>query len=145
MTNGDFANGETEWHVTVSAGVGISHMIVGGQLCVSLPANASASVGYPVDLSATFALAAGTRYQLSYQVSSTSQAINFEAKVGGATAPFTNVVDFMAEAAGPPNQPRTNSHPFTPAVASSSTGVAFTITTAAPSTVCVGNVWVSAL
>lgn len=145
VTNGNFANGETEWHVTVEAGIGVTHMITAGQFCVRLPINASATVGFPVDVGASFALAAGATYQFSYQVSSTSQAINFEAKVGGAILPYTDVADFMAEPVGA-NQLRTNTHLYTPSIASSTNGVALTITTGnTAATVCIDNVSVSSV
>jgi hypothetical protein len=145
VNNGNFSNGETEWQISVSAGIGVNHSIVRGEFCVNLPVNAVATVGYPVDLTAAFALVANTTYELSYQVSSTSQALNFEAKVGNAVAPFANIADFMAEPVGL-NALRTNTHVFTPTVDSMTTGVAFTISTGATaSTVCLDNVSVAAM
>jgi hypothetical protein len=143
LSNGDFANGETHWHVTVNNGVGISHAVNRGQFCVSLPANAAATVGYPVELALAVPMAAGATYDFSYQVSSTSLAVNFEAKVGQAVTPFASAVDYMGETVGL-NVLRTNTHVFAANTSEDECGVAITVTTgASPSTVCIDNVSLS--
>jgi hypothetical protein len=81
------------------------------------------------------------RYQLYYQISTTSTLYTYEAKVGQATSPYTQVdFDTTFDTPVPGAGLQTFIHTFTPTIAEPAGGLAFNFYVATPSTVCLDNV-----
>ncbi len=146
IINGDFSNGLTEWGITLQAGSLTNSGVVSGQLCVTLGAYTTVTLGWPSDTSTVFSLPSGGTYQLSYQARTTIGLAGFEIQVGQGVAPYTQI-DFMTQADVPGSQLDTFTHTFSPALAEPQGGFAFNaISGAASGTVlCVDNVSLTAV
>ena len=150
ITNGDFSSGSSApWGVTVTepSGTTLSGAVTNGAFCVSIPSGSSTvytvTIGWPASGSPVAALQAGVAYEFTYQASTTASIYSFQAKVGQATSPYTQV-DFQtsADALTPGAGLQTFAHTFTPTVGDAVAGVAFNITTnyQTAATVCIDNV-----
>jgi hypothetical protein len=145
VANGDFSNSETNWSVTVQAGVLPNHAATNGQLCVvSVDVSQTVTIRWPTSISTAFAIRNGVRYQFSYSAQGLGDVASFEAKVGQAAAPYT-ATDFRTnETLGQTLQPYT--YTFTATADDLQAGVTFTVVSSSSGTaaVCLDDVAVRA-
>jgi hypothetical protein len=140
IVNGDFSNGQTDWGVTVQAGGLASQIyVITGQLCFSLAANTTVTIGWPTDPSTAFAIRSGVKYQLSYDASTVVQLTSFEAKVGQAVPPYTGT-DYRVNETVFTGSAQTFTHTFTAAADDLQAGLAFNVVSATGTNLCLGAV-----
>ena len=141
IINGDFSDDLTDWKITQQAGSVSIGGVTNGQLCVTLGAYTTVTIGWPSDTSTVFSLQTGVTYQLSYQARTTAGLPQFEVQVGQGVPPYTQI-DFMTTADVPGSQILTFTHGFSLSTPEPQGGMAFNIVSgpASASTVCVAHV-----
>jgi hypothetical protein len=143
VTNGDFSNGETLWHVEPHSGTE-THGVMNGAYCITLTQTASVTMGWLTasDLASAFPIVDGASYTFSYQASVTGSPVTFVAVIGPAPTTSGNFAGFTSPNESLTGTLQTLSHTFQAAGAQASSGLAFNITAsaAAQSVVCVDNV-----
>ena len=140
VANGDFSAGAQYWGVT-SATVGTTAGTSAGSYCVSLPANGTATLGWPDSLNTGMAapLVGGYSYTFSFTAYSIYSLYSFTAKVGHAISPYTTAFTTSADVLT--SAPRTFTHTFTPTYSDTGAGIAFTINAySSATTVCFDDV-----
>jgi cobalamin biosynthesis Mg chelatase CobN len=144
IVNGDFSQGTAMWGIVYGSG---TINVTGGELCATLSANQKAVLAWPQPAgTAGVSLGASVSYTLSYSArvqagQGTPAPVGVDAKVGQTAPP--NTADFETQASSPDNvtpSSQTFTHTFTPAMADSSAGVAFTFQPTVAEDVCFQNV-----
>ncbi len=88
LANGDFSNGETNWHVEGNA----PHSVTNGSYCVTVGNNQSVLVGW--NSTAGMPLAMHGNYQISYQASSSGPlSVTMHLKVGHDSGSFATIYE----------------------------------------------------
>jgi hypothetical protein len=131
ITNGDFADGMTNWHVDGGTG-----RINNGRLCLTNPTN-STLVGW-MSSGSNVMLEAGKTYRLSYTASATSNNVRIHVKVALSVDPFTPdyEVDDMLN-----NNTKMLTHTFMPMNGNDNNmGIAITVPNGTNGTVCIDDV-----
>jgi hypothetical protein len=146
IVNGDFSSDITDWKITQDAGSVTNGGVTNGQLCVTLGAYTTVTIGWPSDISTVFSLQTGVTYQLSYQARTTGGLPQFEVQVGQGVPPYTQI-DFMSTADVPGSQILTFTHGFVLSTPEPQGGMAFNIISGPTSatTVCVAHISLVAL
>ena len=146
ILNGDFSQDITYWGITLDAGSLGNSGVTNGELCVTLGAYTTVTIGWPKDLSKVFSLRTGVTYQLSYQAQTTMGLAQFEAQVGQGVPPYAQI-DFMTTADVPGSQLLSFAHTFSITTPEPQGGFAFNIISgpASPTTVCMAHISLVAL
>jgi hypothetical protein len=138
ITNGDFSNGMTDWHVENPNG---NSTVNNGRFCLTSPSGSTLLAW--MTSGANLVLDGSTMYRLTYSASSTSANVRMHFKVALSVQPYTSdyEVDDTLN-----NTMRTFTHTFTPMSGTdANTGIAITVPNGTNGTVCVDDVSIVAL
>lgn len=146
ITNGDFSQGTTYWHVTSSNGIELTTASASadGACCVAASTSYTSQVmGWPVLSADATYLQPGSSYMLTFRAEATSTAYILP-KVGAVASPYTAVFQATTSSAVPTSW-QTFQYPFTfstssTLTASSPLGVAITVSSFYSGQVCIDDV-----
>jgi hypothetical protein len=135
VTNGDFSQGTMFWSLVSGNGMVAAN---GGELCVTVTANSSVTLGWPEGMGAQPANLTAGAYTFAYDSRSTVQGATIDAKIGQSMAPYN--ADFESHTDPTSMMSQTTTHQFTAMMADPSAGIAFAFQLSQAGDVCFKNV-----